>query len=108
MSLMSKIPNLSQIAISIAIIWFSTSTVAQDVDVGIKGTCPDIDQISQAEKGRAFPRVESLEAIAQRQYISFAPEVQLKQGSNLFDPIDAPDLGFRDSVTISDRVYRGH
>jgi len=96
--------NLSQIAISIAVIWFSTTAVAQDVNVGIEGACPDIDQFSQSENERALPRVESLEAIAQRQYVAFAPEVELMQNADLFDPIDASALEFGtrlQSLTVS-------
>lgn len=83
-----------QIAIVFAATCVATASLAQDVDVGASGFCPDISQISETDNNRALPNADSLEAIAQRQYISFAPEVELKQASNLFDPINASALVF--------------
>lgn len=94
MPVISRNRQAIQIAAVVAMAFIATTAAALDADVGETGVCPDIGQITQADENRALPSADSLEAITQRQYISFAPEVNLTQASNLFDQISAPALVF--------------
>lgn len=94
MPVISETRYVIQIAAAVAATCIATAAAAQDLDVGAAGVCQDIGQLSQNDDDRAFPSPDSVEGIARRQYISFSPEMELSQASNLFDPINAPALAF--------------